>query len=188
MVATTFVNSGERLLQVTSPGASESRLKPLLTMLILATVTMGCASGPSVPLPIEDSSSPPVTIDAPIEPPQSVPEEPANPATLALRDRSAVAARDGDDRQAVALLERAIRIEPRNPALWSDLARVQVNAGNLARAEQSARKAIALATSGSRSRLDVERAAWLVIADVREAQNKPAEAARIRERWRSARG
>lgn len=156
----------------------------------LASVLVGCASTPSqLPPPIEDASTPPPNvIDAPVPPPVAERGEPVNPATLALRDESAVAARDGNSRQAVALLERAIRIEPRNPALWSDLARIQVNAGDIARAEQSARKAIALAGSSRRPRLDVERAAWLVIADVRDAQSRTREAADIRNRWRSARG
>ena len=55
-----------------------------------------------------------------------------------------------------------------------------------ARAPQrnSAQKAIAL--SGSRA--DIERNAWLVVADARERQGDTEEAARIRQHWRTYQG
>lgn len=183
MVATTSLSS--------KGNASDEWLADFrgVALFVIGLAIAGCASAPTLPPPIEDASEPPpATIDAPVPLPEADQPEPVNQATLALRDRSAVAARDGDSRQAVALLERAIRIEPRNAALWSDLARVQVNAGDIGRAEQSARKAIALASASTRPRLDVERTAWLVIADVRDAQDRAREATEIRQRWRSARG
>lgn len=57
--------------------------------------------------------------------------------------------RSGDYRAASATLERALRIEPSAPALWLELARVRLLEGNLAQAEQLARKAGSLAAAGS---------------------------------------
>ena len=53
--------------------------------------------------------------------------------------------RAGDLGQASMTLERALRIEPRQPALWLELARVRLDEGNYAQAEQLARKAGSLA-------------------------------------------
>jgi len=53
--------------------------------------------------------------------------------------------RAGELGQASMTLERALRIEPGQPALWLELARVRLDEGNFAQAEQLARKAEALA-------------------------------------------
>lgn len=98
-------------------------------------------------------------------------------------DRSAVAARDGDIQGAMVLLERAIRIEPRNPSPWIDLGHLHLQSGALGRAEQSARKALALADDSTPSGLRAVRASWLLIADIRDRQERTVEAASIRARW-----
>src|SRR5690606_28745671 len=48
-----------------------------------------------------------------------------------------------------ATLERALRIEPAAPAIWLELARLELAQGRYARAEQLARKAESLAVPGS---------------------------------------
>jgi Flp pilus assembly protein TadD len=47
--------------------------------------------------------------------------------------------------QAAASIERALRIEPRQPALWLELGTIRLKEGNNAQAESMARKALSLA-------------------------------------------
>lgn len=59
--------------------------------------------------------------------------------------------------QAARLLERAIAIEPRNPALWHKLARVRFEQGNLSQAGQLAARSNALLDSGSALKVGNDR-------------------------------
>jgi len=104
--------------------------------------------------------------------------------TLALLQQSERAAEGGNLDEAIGYVERAIRLNPRDPVLWLRLAELQLSAGRDTPAIQMAQKAIALAGS----RTDVERDAWLVVADARERLGEPEEANRIRARWRTYRG
>lgn len=63
-----------------------------------------------------------------------------------------------------ASLERALRIEPRNPVLWQKLAQVRLDQGEFRRAENLAAKANALAP-GNRS-LRAEN--WRIIGQARQ--------------------
>jgi Tfp pilus assembly protein PilF len=85
---------------------------------------------------------------------------------------------------AIVLLERAIRIEPREASLWVRLSEVHLSQRDDVTAFQHARKAIALAGSDSNK----AAAAWLQLAKVYEAQGKNREARQIRQRYSSARG
>ncbi len=105
-------------------------------------------------------------------------------ATLALVTEARSASAAENHANAVAYLERAVRIEPRNAELWIELSAAHLNNGNLAAANQHARKAIALA--GSNERLG--RLAWLQLADIREAEGSSAEANAIRRRYRTGEG
>jgi predicted Zn-dependent protease len=67
---------------------------------------------------------------------------------------------------AAASLERALRIEPRNPRLWQELARVRLKQGQYAQAENVAARSNSFA--GSDSALRAEN--WRVIAEAREAR------------------
>ena len=121
----------------------------------------------SVPLP------PPPPRPMPPQPPQVVPApgapapaQPKSPAvTLALQDEAQRATTAGDLPKAIAILERAIRIEPDRAELWLALARVHLKEGDAAQAEQFARKALLY----TRDRYDLEQQAWVVIADARAA-------------------
>ena len=87
------------------------------------------------------------------------------------------------------LMERAVRIEPRNFELWIRLSRAHLASGNLAPAIQHARKAIALAEiSSSESSRANQAKAWLQYAKVLDAQGNTREAASIRSRYRRQRG
>ena len=106
------------------------------------------------------------------------------PALLALVNKadSAVAAENPE--QAIAYIERAIRIDEGRPDLWTRLAHLHLQIGEPARSEQLARKAVAL----SGSRLNFARDAWLAIADAREALGEKEDADKIRRQWQSYRG
>ena len=73
------------------------------------------------------------------EPAPEAPATPPVPEAPAIRENVAIAglmqsARDdaaaGRLVQAAATLERALRIEPRNPRLWNELARVRLRQGD----------------------------------------------------------
>ncbi len=51
----------------------------------------------------------------------------------------------GDYPQALAIIERAIRIEPRNPYLWLELGETHLSQGNAQQAAATARKAMSVA-------------------------------------------
>ncbi len=63
----------------------------------------------------------------------------------------------GDFGQASASLERALRIEPAQPALWLELGQLRFDEGDYAQAEQMARKALSLAPEASRARAEASR-------------------------------
>ena len=124
---------------------------------------------------------------APAEPSteSTVPAAPAtNEATQLLLAQAKQAREAEAHSDAVVYLERAIRLEPRNSALWSTLAQVHLDDGNLIAAKQHVRKAIALAGDND----GLQRSAWLTLADIREAEGAPAEAASIRRRYQTGRG
>lgn len=71
------------------------------------------------------------------------------PVSRSLIDQSRDQQRTGNYGQAAATLERAIRIDPAEPAVWLELARVRYAERNWAQAEQLARKARSLAGNDS---------------------------------------
>ena len=77
------------------------------------------------------------------------------------------------------LLERAIRIDPREALLWIRLSRAHLVQGHTQAASQHARKAIALAGSDAVK----TGQAWLQMADVLEAQGERQQAASLRRRY-----
>lgn len=167
----------------------------LLAAVLIASLVAGCATAPPPGRqpPIGDESAEPSEGPSETPAPESEPPDdtaPARPApdarapTLALLRQSERSADDGDLSGAIAYVERAIRLNSRDPELWLRLARLQLAADHPATAEQLAHKAVAL--SGSRS---VERRqAWLVVADALEAQGDDEAAERIRAQWRTYRG
>ena len=105
-------------------------------------------------------------------------------ATLALLDQADEASARSDHQIAIAYLERAVRIEPRNADLWIRLSAAHLHQGNLSAASQHVRKAIALAGTDSQ----LQRRAWLQLADIRDAEGNNAEADAIRRRYAVLRG
>jgi tetratricopeptide (TPR) repeat protein len=79
----------------------------------------------------------------------------------------------GDTVAATATLERALRIEPDNPLLWLELARVRLSENNPAQADAMGQKALALATGDP----SAQASAWRLIADALRASGRNPEAA-----------
>jgi len=71
-----------------------------------------------------------------------------------------------------------------NGDLWVQLGRLNFEASEFARAEQYARRGIALTKAGN----DTLQRGWLLLADVSEARGDTEGAAQIRSRWQNARG
>ena len=76
--------------------------------------------------------------------PESSGSQPASPTT-ALLEQGRRQSANGEYDQAIASLERALRIEPANPWLWLELAQIHRSAGNERQADGHARKALSLA-------------------------------------------
>jgi predicted Zn-dependent protease len=118
---------------------------------------------------------------APVQPPAPVSEPAQAPVPASVTGSAAVASLVASARadtgagrlvQASASLERALRIEPRNPHLWQELARVRLQQGDYAQAESVAARSNSWA--GSDSRLRAEN--WRLIAQAREARGDTAGA------------
>ena len=111
----------------------------------------------------------------------SLPPASENRAVLALLDQARAESASERAAGAAATLERALRIEPRNPRLWLELARHHLAQGDSAQAEQLAQRANAFAGSDRQLRA----ANWQVIASARRARGDEDGAvqaeARVRE-------
>ena len=102
------------------------------------------------------------------------------PAVVALLQQAEQQANAGDLESAAASLERAIRIDPRNPVIWFHLATVRLSQGEPSQAEQLATKSNSLAPGNyiQQSRN------WLLIAQARRQLNDSAGAAAAEQRAR----
>jgi len=129
------------------------RLVVLLTVLLA-----GCATPPG-PAPEAEPKS-----EAP--PPVAAPTPKENIAIAGLMDSARTEAAAGNLAGAAASLERALRIEPRNPRLWHELARVRLKQGQFAQAESVAARSSSWA--GEDRALRAEN--WRLIAETRRAR------------------
>ena len=146
--------------------------RPIAFLFVLLPFVLfaGCASEPSAP------SSPEPAPPAP--PAESSAKTPAPQGSIAIAGLMQSARNDTDAGRlgsAAATLERALRIEPHNPRLWQELARVRLKQGEYAQAESVAARSNAWA--GSDDALRAEN--WRLIAQARESRgdSKGAQAA-----------
>jgi len=102
------------------------------------------------------------------------------PAVVALLQQAEQQANAGELEPAAASLERAIRIDPRNPVLWYHLATVRLSQGESSQAEQLAVKSNSLA-AGNRTQ---QARNWQLIAQARREQNDTRGAAAAEQRAR----
>jgi len=124
------------------------------SLTVLAVLLGSCAG-----LPLQ----PPGQASAPAVEPAARTE---NIAVASLMEGARTEAAAGHLANAAASIERALRIEPRNPRLWQALARVRLQQGDYAQAESTARRSSSWA--GDDSALRSEN--WRLIAQAREAR------------------
>jgi predicted Zn-dependent protease len=117
----------------------------------------GCATAPG-PEPSPAEPAPP--------PPAAQPEVRENVAIAGLMESARGDSAAGRLPNAAASLERALRIEPRNPRLWQELARVRLKQGDYAQAENLAQRSNTW--GGTDNRLRAEN--WRLIAQSRQAR------------------
>jgi cytochrome c-type biogenesis protein CcmH/NrfG len=86
-----------------------------------------------------------------------------NTAVMTLLNKAQSQAAAGRMDAARANLERALRIEPRNPVLWQELARIRLKQGQYRQAENLAAKSNVLA--GTNRYLRAEN--WRIIGEAR---------------------
>jgi Tfp pilus assembly protein PilF len=134
-----------------------------LAVLLLA----GCATSQQ-PAPTEEAAKPPEVVAAP-------PPVKENVAIAGLMDSARGEYAAGNFPSAAASLERALRIEPRNPRLWHELARVRLKQGQYAQAESVAARSNSWAADDKALRTEN----WRLIAESRRARgdNEGAQAA-----------
>ena len=123
-----------------------------IVLLLLA----GCAA--QEPAPVQDSSPPAPSSSAP---------RTENLAIAGLMDSARKDASSGRLGSAVATLERALRIEPRNPRLWHELALVRLRQADYSQAESLAARSNTYAGTDSELRAANQK----IIADARAARN-----------------
>jgi predicted Zn-dependent protease len=145
-------------------------------LLVFVALLAGCAATPP-------TQTPPPQEPAPVEaaPPASPgvpapPAAPAAPAPKAAVERLMASARTDVAASrlgsAEATLERALRIAPRDPRLWQQLARIRLQQGQYRQAESLAARSNTWA--GADNALRAEN--WSLIAQARDARGDRAGA------------
>lgn len=116
--------------------------------------------------PIACTTPRPPALDVPAEPANKViyPSPRTSPAVVALLNQARAATQQGQLQRAEVLLERSVRIEPRNPTLWNYLAKLRLHQGRLKQAIGLAAKSNALAANGD-NKLKGDN--WRIIAHAR---------------------
>lgn len=172
------------------------------SVLSAVLVFAGCASGPGsiyVPVGGQPTQAPePPKASTDVAPESRVwrkseqPDEPAqpkterdssspsysasgdtlSPAALSLVRQADNLLASGDTRGAIARLERAQRIAPRSAEVYFKLSQAYVAADQLGSAEQFTLKGLSLAGDNAR----LQRAGWLLLADIRRARGNVAGA------------
>lgn len=129
---------------------------------------------PSPPPTTQPTPLPPESESRPLpEPTVPVVREPvlgAAARSLVAQAQSQLAARNYP--MASATIERALRIEPENPLLWLELAKVRQAEGNYSQAENLARRALSRSTQAPKT----QAAAWSLIAESYRARGRNTEA------------
>jgi tetratricopeptide (TPR) repeat protein len=141
---------------------------------ILASLSFlaACASQPPAPStapsppPVPSSSERQPAPGAPISAPEGKKSESVAVASILQEARAEAAS--GQLASAAASIERALRIEPRNPRLWNELARVRLQQRDYAQAASTAARSNAFA--GTDAGLRASNAD--IIAQARRAQGK----------------
>ncbi|MEX1080782.1 MAG: tetratricopeptide repeat protein [Halofilum sp. (in: g-proteobacteria)] len=149
----------------------------LLLALAAALALAGCAGTAESPGSEEPSEVEQPSERAPARTDGVVRHQVDNRAVALLWDDAEQARRSGDLDTAVTKLERAVRLAPEDPVLWSRLAEVRLRQDDFAVAENLAAKSNALAGDGRLLRYRN----WLIIAVAREQRGDEEGAVQARE-------
>ncbi len=146
-------------------GAVELRIRVAGAPLFALLLVSGCVppdfgkpeTVPRTPVPATPAPPPPVAVIQPVperppvpagsvEPPSPPARTapPAGAATQTLINQSRAHQAAGNYEQAAASIERALRIEPRQPLLWLELGNIRLKEGDYTQAEGMGRKALSL--------------------------------------------
>ena len=131
-----------------------------------------CATTPEGPPGAPAEPAPPPTEPAPPPIPRS-----ENVAVAGLMESARADAAAGKLSTAAASIERALRIEPRNPRLWQELARVRLQQAQFVQAENMAARSNSYAGTDNAVRAEN----WRLIAQAREARGDADGARSARE-------
>ncbi len=129
--------------------------KLLVVVTAVAVVVTGCALIPTPTPPVSENS-----------------------AVIGLVDVARADVDAGRLPNAAATLERALGIEPKNPRLWQELARVHLRQGDYAQAENLAARSNSWAASDN----DLRAENWRLISEARAARGDEAGAKAALER------
>ena len=143
-------------------------MRSLFAVLVLLA---GCATPPDGSPPATPPPATPVPAPVPAPQPEASPAPAPAPrseniAVAGLMETARADAAAGKLANAAASIERALRIEPRNPRLWQELARVRLKQGQYLQAEQVAARSNSWA--GKDNALRAEN--WRLIAESRDAR------------------
>ena len=127
---------------------------------VIALLLAACASTPR-----PEPGPPP-------SPFSTLPPHPETPAVASLIDNARLDSQAGRYSNAAASLERALRMEPRNPRLWQELSRVRLSQRDFAQAESCAQRSNSWAGSDTALRFQN----WQLIAQARDARGDSAGA------------
>jgi tetratricopeptide (TPR) repeat protein len=158
---------------------------------LIGLLAVGCAAGPPYQQPAtQPAPAPPLQAPAqpppapqpappPPAPPQAAPQPPQptrqfrlGPAAAALVNEARQEAANGDPQLALSTVERALRIEPKNPLLWLILGQAHQGAGQYDLAGSMGRKALQLAAGDT----SVQSRAWRLIGDSLRARGRNQQA------------
>ena len=162
----------------------------------LAALALGACSLPQPYRPAAGSAEPvparpaetaataapamPSPTELPAAPPPPSRDYHLGPATQSLVAQAHAQVARGELPGASTTLDRALRIEPQNPLLWIELARLRLAESDARQAEACARKALALSSGDPNARAQAGRA----LADALHAQRRNQEARELEsEPW-----
>lgn len=139
-----------------------------LTSLLIFVVllTAACATQAPAPSPTSSERQPAPSSPPPVS--SSEPRKTESVAVASILQSARAEAASGRLANAAASIERALRIEPRNPRLWNELARVRLQQRDYAQAESTAARSNSFAGSDA----DLRASNADIIAQARRASGK----------------
>jgi len=147
-------------------------------LIILMAFYSGCSSSPPNQDRVQGQPEPSSIISERDTPTLKIKKAETAESSLIMEANSST--RQQNYSKAIVVLERAIRLSPREPSLWIRLSEGYLKKEDLNLAEQYARKAINLARNNS----EVLRAAWLQLANVLEKMGNVKKANELRKKYR----